>query len=210
MFVRVFVVSFCLFACGCSIGFPKETWIDSQFTPGEEEAIVLAMRRWEEQLGRKLFIYRGRIDAGDFRKEALGDGRHIIYKIENIDEGDAREIWEFQNPGYGDGHSGWATYADMLIFMHELREDETEAEYLEILFGILMHEFGHSLFVGHINDERAVMCPDGDYRTCLTRLDIEAFCSLNGCDEDFDPVASEEECFARHGEEDKNMWSKYE
>lgn len=186
----------------CSVEYPKEIWIDNDFSKSEESVMHSAIRRWEEQTGLDLFVYRGRIDAGEFRREDLNDGVFIVYKVQSLDEGDAREVWEFEDPGYdqGEGHSGWATTGDMLIFIPGFEEDEDEESYLHDLFGVLLHEFGHTLLLGHIKDGRAVMSPGNGFMGCLTELDLEAFCSMNGCEEDYDPQLSEKQCLERHGD----------
>lgn len=195
------VFSVAVFVSACKEDYPKEVLIDDDFSGQEEAMIVVAMSRWEEQTGQDLFKYRGRTEAGVFQRENLRDGVFIIYKVEDTEEGDAREVWEFENPGYGDeGHSGWATAGDMLIFVSGFGAKEDSVVYLRDLFGVLLHEFGHTLFLGHIRDERAVMNPGGDYSNCLTSLDLAAFCSMNGCAENYSPEDAENACRERHGE----------
>lgn len=196
----IFILAACMSACG--VEYPKEIWIDNDFSKSEEFVMRLAIGRWEEQTGLDLFTYRGRIDAGEFRREDLGDGAFVIYKIQSLDEGDAREVWEFKDPGYNqdEGHSGWATTGDMLIFVPDFDEGEGEKSYLHDLFGVFLHEFGHTLLLGHIKDERAVMSLGNGFIGCLTELDLEAFCSMNGCEEGYVPALSERLCLARHGD----------
>lgn len=162
----------------------------------------LAIGRWEEQTGLDLFTYRGRVDVGEFRREYLGDGAFVVYKIQSLDEGDAREVWDFKDPGYeqDEGHSGWATTGDMLIFIPGFEEYDSEESYLHSLFGVFLHEFGHTLLLGHIKDGRAVMSPGNGFVGCLTELDLEAFCSMNNCEDGFDPQLAEEQCRERHGD----------
>jgi len=200
-FIPCFMFLVSCFFVACGENYPREVWIDDNFSASEETLIVLAMNRWEEVTGRELFLYRGRIETGDFHKENLGDGVFVVYEIEKLDEGDVRLVWNFEDPGYGDaGHSGWATAGDMLIFIPGFDAKEGSRVYLRDLFGVLLHEFGHTLFLGHIRDGRAVMSPDGEYNNCPTLLDLEAFCSMNLCDQSYSPEEAEDACRAKHGE----------
>lgn len=192
------------FFCGCSQEFPKEIWFDDRFSRDEEAVLLFDMGLWEEQTGRDLFIYRGRIKVKAFRREDLADRRHIVYKVDEWDVMSPDEARIYQRTDdlqlEGSGHpSGWATPADILIFSFRLRSNFNDY-YLVGLHATFEHELGHFTGLGHIEyDPFAVMSPGNGPQKCLKESDLIAFCSVNGCADDFSPRDAELRCRREHG-----------
>lgn len=192
-----------IFSISCAIDYPKDIWLDSNFSQDEERIIILAMNRWEEQTEIDLFRYRGRLQTDIFQKENLSDNLFIVYKIEDPEDGDAHLVWTNTEGYLGVAkRSGWSTSADMLIFSRTLHERKDEEAYLRRLFSLCLHEFGHVLMIGHIDDPSAMMYPGYYDDKCLTSIDLEAFCAMNECAQNFSPQESADECMSVHGNDD--------
>ena len=156
------------FFAGC---IPTEVWkVDSRFTPEERAVIDQAAEAWTN-VGANIILAHGHRVNG---MEA--SGRYIVRGTERT--ADQIAAWYGSPPLSPDALGKHVTYTgkEAIIIVAD-RHRRTPLSH------VVTHEFGHSLGIDHVDDERAIMYHAGSDKSlhCVTSVDIMAFCGVNDC-----------------------------
>lgn len=171
-------------------GFPFRVRIDQTFSDVERGAIARAMDVWNNvtEPYRKdktlLFLYDGPV-ADAFNS---GDGNDNTIIAYNVILDREQMYWQedaaVDHPGAIGLNAGNDIAIPTFLFTDEEKQGEDYDQTIEF---IAMHEFGHLLGIGHL-DEAAVMYPyltvilDENGQPTLANADIRAFCELYECE----------------------------
>lgn len=170
--------------------FPLRVRVDQTFTNVEREAILRAIDVWNNvtepyrQDKTLLLVYDGPVaDAFDD-----GDGSDDTMIIYNVILDREQRYWQEEvavnHPDAIGLNSGNDIAIPTPLFTDEKKQSDDYGQTIEI---IAMHEFGHLLGVGHLEDEAAIMYPyltvilDENSKPTLANADIRAFCELYEC-----------------------------
>lgn len=179
---RSLFVLICLFFSGCyGQELPVDIYIDSNFEPDEQGAILRAINALEvalgERVGERVFYYRGLHDDENFGLDDLDDGIHNIYQLREetpvtrYPEDMINDAYYYPEESY---HiHGYGLHTDVMLYWYRFIPDndfecatndyycdqEMEPESIEELRNrmlyrleeLTMHELGHFLGMGHNN-----------------------------------------------------------
>lgn len=176
----------CLNACNFGDNLPKTLWLDQAWNDQEALVIVQEVEVWNamcrEYVGFDCIeIARGRhADPDGFDLEDLSDGRHVIYRVSEMDD-PYRYLSEDEScPAKPRCISGWSTEEDTLIFVFMWGRWGCA----ECMRGTVLHELGHFLSLMHVNFDPTALMYSGHQESevlWLTANDIRAFCLVHDC-----------------------------
>lgn len=193
------VLSGILIACDVSYqvyekptsGLPLRVRIDQTFTDVEREAIARAMDVWNNvtepyrQDKTPLLVYDGPVaDAFD-----SGDGSDDTMIAYNVIIDMEQRYWQKDVAANHPNAIGLNSGNDIAIPTFLFTDEEKQgADYDQKIEFVAMHEFGHLLGIGHLENVAAIMYPyltvilDKNGKPTLTNADIRAFCAIYACE----------------------------
>ena len=176
---------------------PREAHVtlhmDVAFTPDERKDAFQATEVWRKQtndLARITLLYDLDFDDMFGLNELFTHGASLVVRR---DSQDALVKASDEEAGCDDCVLGWMNSGGLHAVGHPPVHgafiwDRLEGHNAEVVQGIrlqvMIHEFGHVLGLPHVGASQAIMYPSvaaGKGRSCLTKADLVAFCSVNEC-----------------------------
>ncbi|MEA3272896.1 MAG: matrixin family metalloprotease [Patescibacteria group bacterium] len=155
--LRIVLCLFFIFLfVGCSYWpYSREIWIDNRVSEDEERFILEAMDEWEEETGKNLFEYRGRIVDRNYRYgfSDFFDTKNVIYVINKPTRINGRLICAYE-------FGKCLSKTDIFICRKNLvsyYEEESDAQIYLRLKSTTLHELGHFIGLKHSDDINSIM-----------------------------------------------------